>query len=218
VNRPFTLDENGQPANLSVNAGRRSARSVDEVLGFLKGILADGNVQESEIRALDRWLCANAENDEWPIGVLVTRLNQVMADDRVDPDEIEDLRELFSKITAVGVDVPPFENASTQLPLTQPAPTIIYPGRIFVFTGRFVFGTRKSCQRAVMERGGACQDSITRETSYLVIGEVGSRDWIHTTHGRKIEKAVEYVDRGCPIDIVAEEHWVRSIVPVINGA
>ena len=205
MRRPFNLDENGQPVNLSVNVGRRSARSVDEILGFLKGILADGNVQEAEIRALDRWLCANAESDEWPIGGLVARLNRVMADDRVDPDEIEDLRELFLQITGAGVDVSPFENASTQLPLTQPAPRIVYPGRVFVFTGRFVFGTRKCCERAVLDRGGTCQDSITRETSYLVVGEVGSRDWIHTTHGRKIEKAVEYLGRGCPIDVVAEE-------------
>jgi hypothetical protein len=40
-----------------------------------------------------------------------------------------------------------------------------------------------------------------------VIGEIGSRDWIHSTHGRKIEKAMDYNGRGCRIAIVGEQHW-----------
>jgi hypothetical protein len=49
--------------------------------------------------------------------------------------------------------------------------------------------------------------AITKDLNYLVIGEVGSRDWIHSTHGRKIEKAIDYNDRGCRIAIVTEQHW-----------
>jgi len=33
-------------------------------------------------------------------------------------------------------------------------------------------------------------------TSFLVIGAIGSRDWIHSTHGRKIEAAVKLREQG----------------------
>lgn len=55
-----------------------------------------------------------------------------------------------------------------------------------------------------------CDGNITRRTSYLVIGTFGSRDWVHTAFGRKIEKAVSYRE-AVPLRIVAEEHWVRTL-------
>jgi hypothetical protein len=102
MKRSFALDENGQPVSLEVNRSRRSARIVDEILGFLKGILANRAVQETKIRALVRWLYANPDNDDCPIGVLVSRLIRVMTDDRLDPDEIVELRGLFLQITGLS--------------------------------------------------------------------------------------------------------------------
>jgi len=32
---------------------------------------------------------------------------------------------------------------------------------------------------------------------------------MHSTHGRKIEKAMQLRAEGVPIALVAEEHWVR---------
>jgi hypothetical protein len=45
----------------------------------------------------------------------------------------------------------------------------------------------------------------------LVIGEIGSQDWLHSTHGRKIEKAIEYNDTGAKIAIVPEKHWYECV-------
>ena len=55
-------------------------------------------------------------------------------------------------------------------------------------------------------RGGLIGSYVTLQTSYLVIGSVGSRDWIHSSWGRKVEKAVEY-KRLCRIAMVSEQHW-----------
>ena len=55
------------------------------------------------------------------------------------------------------------------------------------------------------------QENITKRTSFLVIGTFGSRDWVHTAFGRKIEKAVSYREAGVPLRIVAEDHWPSTL-------
>lgn len=60
------------------------------------------------------------------------------------------------------------------------------------------------------QRGGAIA-SVSKKLDYLVIGEIGSRDWIHSTHGRKIEKAVELRNGGARLAIVSERHWQAGL-------
>lgn len=197
-------DDNGQPP-VFLNAGHRAARSASEVVGFLKGILADGLVSEAEVISLAKWLCSNAENSEWPVGFIVERVGRAMQDGVIDSHELADLKELLEKV--IGGPPDDLENRPTRLPLTQPAPPIQFSGRLFVFTGRFVLGGRKYCEELVVERGGLCRPSVTKRTDYLVIGEFSSRDWLETTYGRKILTAVEYADGGLPISIIEEKHF-----------
>ena len=49
------------------------------------------------------------------------------------------------------------------------------------------------------------------DLDYLVIGSLASREWAHTSHGRKIEKAMDYKKKGCSINIVSEEQWVQCL-------
>ena len=102
-------------------------------------------------------------------------------------------------------------NFSTALPLTLPAPTIHFPQRHFCLTGKFVYGTRQQCEGAIVAKGGRVQKAPTGETNYLVIGTVGSTDWIHSTYGRKVEAAVACQERGYSIAIVSEEHWMTYL-------
>ncbi len=207
-----SADEDGQPVNQQLNAERRRVRSVDECIGIIRGIMADDRVQEEEVHTLAKWLLASGELiDEWPISIIAERLNRVYADHVVDDQEREDLRELFRELMGSHEDVSEFRNAATKLPLTKPPPNIVVPDRLFVFTGKFLHGTRKSCEQAVLDRGGFTKRQVTEKVDYLVIGAIGSRDWIHSTHGRKIEAAVANVERGHPTAIISEEHWERFL-------
>lgn len=49
------------------------------------------------------------------------------------------------------------------------------------------------------------------DTHYLVIGDIGSAAWMHSTHGRKIEAAVELLERGTGIAIISEAHFMKSL-------
>ncbi len=206
------LDPHGQPYNVRFNRARRAERDLSEMLGLVKGVLADGQVTASEALRLKEWASTHRDaTEQWPVNRLKERLDQIFADNSVDPDERSDLAELLNAIVGGTAGIIVGEDAATELPLDEPEPNIVWSDRIFVFTGKFAFGTRRDCERRVSALGGSCARGITHETNYVVIGTFGSRDWVHTSFGRKIEKAVEYRGRGLPLAIVGEKHWAGSL-------
>lgn len=206
------LDEHGQPQPRQWNRKRLVERSLDELLGLCKGLVADRILNEEETAVLIAWLRANRQVTElWPANVLMTRIDRMLADRHIDTDERTELFTLLSEIASGGALDHVTQNLATSLPLTKPAPTILFPNRLFCFTGKFYLGTREACQLAVRERGGLIQGNVTQQTHYLVIGTLGSTDWIHSTHGRKISHAVELAQNGMPIALVSEQHWTTHL-------
>ncbi len=206
------LDQHNQPLDERWNAARRADRTIHEMLGLVKGIIADGTVSIEETIMLNNWIAANPEaNQMWPGDVLANRLFGIFEDGMVTDEERNDLLCLLEEVTGERSFIED-GNASTRLPLDDPPPVLSFQSQVFVFTGRFLFGTRPRCEQAVCQRGGMCEGNITQRTNALVIGNLGSRDWIHTSFGRKIQKAVEYKRKGIGLSIIGEEHWTRQLM------
>ena len=205
------FDGDGQPLCLAWNSQRRLDAGIDEVIGLIRGIMADGDVSEAEAIMLAAWTVKHDEiASEWPVNVLVARLSRIFADGRVDDEEREDLKGLLQEI--LGENENPLITAPTTLPLSKPLPDVIFDQNVFVFTGKFAYGPRRVCEAEALARGGRIGSYVTLQTSYLVIGSVGSRDWIHSSWGRKIEKAVEYA-KLAPVSIISEQHWSSFLLP-----
>jgi len=207
------FDRDGQPLAQALRRDAVEGRQVDELLGLVKGVLADGALCEGEVHFLLRWLESNHEIvDSWPASVIYPRIVAALADDHVDPQEEAELMSLL--LSLVGGNTAPLHGEhsnSTTLPLCRPLPIIDFSGRRFCFTGAFASGPRVWCEQQTVQRGGESASNITQRLSYLVIGEIGSRDWAHSTFGRKIQKAVEYRDKGLPINIISEQHWYDAL-------
>ena len=200
------LDSDAQPTP-AFNASRRIDRGIHEMLGLCRGVLADGVVSTEEALLLMNWMESNPDlTQQWPASALAERLDRVFADAVVEPDEQEDLAELLREISGVIEGGEQAIGQSATLPLDRPPPALQFGGWEYVFTGRFASGTRRWCQQAVERLGAACASDITLRTNVLVVGTYGSRDWAHSSYGRKIEKAVEY-RRKTDIMIIDEAHW-----------
>jgi hypothetical protein len=52
---------------------------------------------------------------------------------------------------------------------------------------------------------------VTSNLEYLVVGSLVEPTWAHTSYGRKIEKAIEYIDKGCGIAIISERQWIEAL-------
>lgn len=115
-------------------------------------------------------------------------------------------------IATVGTTSVADVNPTTDLPLDDPPPALVFADRTFLFTGAFVYGTRRECQQAVVARGGLFVEKAVQRMNVLVIGCIGSRDWIHSSFGRKIEAVMHLKRQGFQISTVDEHHWVTHLL------
>lgn len=180
------IDAHGQPFNVRFNRARRAERDLSELLGLAKGVLADGVVTEAEGGLVHQWVAGHPDAvEQWPVNVLHARLLRIFEDGRVDDAEQRDLAELLTALVGGQAGIIGGEDAASDLPIDRPPPSLVWTGSVFVFTGKFAFGPRSECERHVIQLGALCESSIIRRTNYLLIGTLGSRDWVHTSCGRK---------------------------------
>jgi len=204
-------DTHGQP-DPAYNATRRIQRDLAEMLGLAKGILFDGVVSEDEAMALMSWADDHRDITQgWPGNVLYRRLRQIFADGHASEEEREDLKDLLEQLVGGEAGMIGGETATSHLPLDDPPPTIEIPDRVFVFTGRMAYGTRRACADAVKQVGGWVEPRVTTRTDILVVGTFGSRDWAQTSYGNKIRKAIEYREKYETPAIVSERHWAAGL-------
>jgi len=193
------------------STSRVQDRLIDELIGISRGVIADGVVDEQEAIFIGQWIEQHREvSDKWPVNILYTRLVEMLKDGVLSKDEQKELMATLRDITGES-SVFQEPNRSTTLPLDNPAPVIDFEDKTFCLTGRFVFGTLRDCEETIVDMSGSVVQSPSQETDYLVIGELGSPDWVHTTFGRSIERGVELKQQGFAIKIVSEEHWVNSL-------
>ncbi|MBT70588.1 MAG: hypothetical protein CMQ15_00875 [Gammaproteobacteria bacterium] len=57
--------------------------------------------------------------------------------------------------------------------------------------------------------GAETSPNVGKHVDYLVIGTMASQDWLYTTHGRKIEKALLLKRDGHEITIITERTLLK---------
>lgn len=212
--RPI-LGPHGQPIRLfKANLENNISKVIDRLSGICEGILSDGIVNQQEAEFFAAWVRENSVYEPvWPMTDILARVNRILADGVVDDEEREELRTIMVDICGQREQVDPRQVLSTRFPLDDPEPPLVFEGRNYHITGRFAFGTRMKVFERLVKLGATATDNPPcRSAHYLVIGTFASRDWIHTSHGRKIERAVELRNANTGIAIVSEEHW-RSCLP-----
>ena len=205
-------NSHGQAPSPSINQDRINDREIDEFIGVCRGLMADGLLVEAEAAYLRSWVDARPNlKDAWPISEIWPELDAAMADGVLDEDEEQQLVTLLMAVIGGPAAHDDATTASTDLPLDDPPPRILFPNATFLFTGRFAFGTRSCCQNAIAPLGALTHKTLRKDTLFLVVGLDGSRDWLHSTFGRKIQRALELRRMGSPIQIVAESHWAAEM-------
>lgn len=190
---------------------RIAQRSVDGLIGIAAGLTADNQVNQQEAEFLKGWMEQQLVHLEDPvINLLYRRLSDMLKDNMLDAAESAELLELLQQFTGKPrCSDNPF-SSPTSLPLDNPEPTLEWTGRMFLFTGTMAYGPRKACEALVVERGGSIAAGVNKKTHYLVTGSIGNEQWLHSSYGTKIKKAVEIREAGANIAIISEAHWQRA--------
>lgn len=66
---------------------------------------------------------------------------------------------------------------------------------MFLFTGVMAYGPRKSFEVLVLERGGEIAMGVSKKVHYLMVGEIGNDQWLHSTYGKKKSKKLWSYER-----------------------
>jgi len=194
---------------------RIDRRAADALVGLAAGISADGAINQQEAEFLESWISSNLVHlDDPVVNLLYRRLSDMLADGVLDAEESAELLGMLYSFTGLSAGRPkPSDNAfvtPNDLPLCHPAPELKWNGRLFVFTGVMAYGPRKECEALVIDRGGEIGPGVSKKINYLVIGSIGNDQWLHSTYGTKIKKAVELREAGAHLSIVSEEHWQKA--------
>lgn len=191
---------------------RIDRRAADALLGLATGMTADGAINQQEAEFLKSWIERHMVHLEDPVvNILYRRLADMLSDSLLDPAESSELFSLLQQFTGLQIGTATPFQASSGLPLNNPEPALDWATRSFVFTGIMAYGPRKICEQLVTERGGIIASSVSRKVHYLVIGAIGNEQWLTSSYGTKIKKAVELRETGSPIALISEDHWQRAI-------
>lgn len=183
---------------------------MNTLLGIIQGIMADQQLNDTEIHGLNNWLNINA-GETWPASLIKAKVNKILEDGIVTNSERQDLFTLLlqcgcNQFTSTGA-----ADATTLCLGTSEPKTLTVEQNRFCFTGTFLTGNREYCHSIITKRGGAIAESVTQKLNYLVLGAHPSRDWITSSYGRKIQRAIEMQQKGHPIQLLTEHTWANAI-------
>jgi hypothetical protein len=190
---------------------RVATRTLEELIGMCRSVLADDTVDEAEAQFLLDWIETNLHaKDAWPGNILFERLSRAMNDRLLDPHEETELLDILRKVSARSLQSPK-SAAGSAIRFDHPVPMIVYPSRQFIVTGQFLYGSRKRVEAAIAARGGTCSSAVPRNDGYLIVGTFGTEEWRADDFGTKIADVLASRDAGQPIAVVAERDWAEQL-------
>lgn len=192
---------------------RRGARyftDVDELnlfMGFCAGIVCDGIVLESEVRAIRERMHASAALMAAPFTGLRTAVDRALHDGVVTAEESAEIQEWLARLVGDGYADTGIANignvANLHDPISDPG-SIAFDQRRFVLTGPMRMGTRSFIVRQIEAAGGIYDSNVSRHTDYVIIASTASKTWLTTHFGTKINRAKELIDQGHGVRFVYE--------------
>lgn len=193
--------------------GNRALSKASQVLtGIVTGIVADGHLHDMEVQMLSTWLASNdVVVNTWPGFAIARLVREVLADGIISEEErahlLAQLQALvgndFSETGAV-------DTAVAELPFDDNSVLKLMGSRICL-TGSFLYGTRDACERIAIKAGSLPASNVSKKVDLLIVGTHIAPDWVNTSYGTKIIRAMELRDEGHRIAIVRERRWIELI-------
>jgi hypothetical protein len=191
---------------------QRVERGLSEMIGLVRGVIADGTVSADEAGRLAAWTREHPEiAARWPANLLARRLDQIFRDGRVDSKERRQLGALLGQLAENPAGLGSGFAPATDLPISRPEPEVVFEGSTFVFAGELAFGPIRACEREVEELGGRCERAVSRRTDFVVIGGLSALEWCQSGFGEVMDEVVQHRARGAEISVISEDHWAMAV-------
>lgn len=199
-------------AKATVIKTRQETMAANTLMGIVTGVVADGHLADTEVLFLRTWLNENrAILQQWPASAIYRAIEHALADGVLTADERDHLLAQLQQLVRTDFHLSGAASPDgPALPIEDDI-TVQLTNAGVCHTGEFLFGTRAAVERATLGAGGMPVDTVTRRTDILVIGTRVSPNWVATTYGRKIQRAVELREAGTGIEIISERRWLQAL-------
>ena len=189
----------------------RLKQPLGELLGLARGLLADEELSDTEIAFLHDWLEERYSiTSAFPGNVIHARIKEVLEDAVITEEERSHLVDTLNMLIDNRLD-----DLAEQIDLTElwfdEVGLIEFDQARFCLTGNFVYGPRKVCETAIVQRGGVVTPSIGDDSHFLVVGALGLDEWREGGLGQEIEAAMRLRAAGKQVKIIPEDSWVDHL-------
>lgn len=186
-------------------------QSLGELLGVARGLMADEELTNSEIRFLNDWLEQRyTMTSSFPGNIIHQRIKDVLEDGVITEEERSHLVDTLNLLIGDRL-----EDLAEQVDLTElwfdEVGLIEFNKARFCLTGNFVFGPKDVCKTAIEQRGGIVKPSVGEEIQFLVVGSLGVDEWRTGGLGTEIERAMRLRATGKKVKIIPEDSWAALL-------
>lgn len=174
--------------------------NLQEVFGFIQGVVADNVIRTAEIESVKELLELN--QDVPMCSLLFAKINQGLSRDEL----IKDLKSFsgqYLEETGSTQDWSSF--LGDEVPLGYD-----FRGKKICFTGGVTGMPRSALKNHVAKLGATVTKSVTQSTDFLVVGDECSRGWLEHNYGTKLDTACRLKLKGHDILIVSGEEWLSK--------
>lgn len=193
--------------------------SIQFLNGLVHGILADNQLSDKEIEALNTWVTHNDYLEgTYPFDRLYILVNRILHDKKISEAEREELTAFLGGIVefkdSLNLDVEYFEELRKKYSIDgiyAVNPEISFANKAFVLSGEFETGTKQTALEAINRLGGVVRTNPSGRTDFLVIGNFGNPCWKFANYGRKVEAALEIQRNGGKVQIINENDFWDAV-------
>lgn len=189
--------------------------TMQELQGIVHGLLCDGELNDNEIKSINKWLQDNKIlTGTYPYDEIVALLASIFEDGFIDEAERTRLIAYCSSFVDFSTsynlnsaDLATLREESHVSGICAKDPFIDIEDHTFCFTGKSSKCSRSEFEQVIAENDGIFNNNITKKTNYLLVGDDGNPCWAFNCYGRKVEKAIELRKQGSGIIIVHENDF-----------
>lgn len=180
--------------------------ALKELHKNLESMLADDKITDNEVDSLRFWLEEHRDlSGNYPFDKAFNALDNILEDGHITKNEFDELKSIFAEI------IDPVKAKGCHDKIT----TLV--GKHVCLTGEFNYGTKNDVAKLIEDVGGIIDKSVKRATDYVIVGEQGSEAWKTGNYGSKIQKAMEWNNKGMKIKIIEETEFIPAIKQLIHN-
>lgn len=210
----YWLSQKYENDNVYYNAATADLQTLQ---GICHGILADGIIQDEEVKILDNWLEENEYlSTYYPYDEIRSLVISILSDGKIDDEERERLKAYFKDFVKLNDSQlqQQIEKDTAHIKISGICtmyPEINFDSTYFCFTGVSARATRKEIETQLNSLGGVFENNVTQKTNYLIVGDGGNPCWAFACYGRKVEKAITLRKAGHTLSVIHEFDFWDSV-------